>query len=509
MRPPLRILALLLLAGLVSAACGARLPSDLRAQAANAVLHGGGGGGSLAGNSSSLGSSLGNSAGTGTGKSGSGAGSGAGLGGGSGSGAGSGSGSGGGNTGTQTGSNNGGSKTQTGKAPKPPGVTGGSCPTSASGPGIVGKTINIGAIADETGPVNGLFQGAIQGIQAYANYVNSTGGICGYSLKVNPADDGTNCSQNQADTSTLGAKTFALVGTFSLYDGCGEPYVAQHGVPDIHVALDPKAAAPKSHFDMEPGHGYPTGMFAYYRQTLGSKVQHVGTIVEGLPSAEEKAAFFNKSATSQGWKFVYNQTTSPTTSDWTSNFVTMCQRDHIQIFFESTENANYAAKMVNDEQQAGCHGIVNIIPIAYDQAFLKDLNNPSLASSVMGWNEYSLFFNSDEAAHIPGVKLLQQWFNRTFPGAPLNLYALFAWTDGLMFTYGIEHAGKTLTRASLIQALTKLQNFDGGGLMAPATPSSKTSGVHCYVLWKVSGNGFVRVADPSSAYRCDGKFLVS
>lgn len=494
-------MALLLLAGFLSAACGARLPADVRSRAANAFLNGTGAGG--AGGGSSL-------AGGGTGTGSGGGGTTIGGGGGGTTPGGGGTVPGGGGGGTTPGGGGSGTTPGGGGGGKTPGGGGGSsshCPTLGHDPGESGNTIDIGTIADETGPVNGLFDGAVQGMQAFANYVNNTGGVCGFTLHVDTADDGTNCSQNQAQTSSLGAKDFALVGTFSLYDNCGEPYIAQHDIPDLHVALSPQAGQPKSHFDMEPGQGYATGMFKYYAQTLGSKVQHVGTIVEGVPSAEVKAGYFAKAAESQGWKFVYNQTTSPTTSDWTSNFVTMCQRDHIQIFFEATENANYAAKMVNDENSAGCKGVINIIPIAYDQAFIGDVGNTQTADTVRGWNEYSLFFNRDEAAKIPELQLLQGWFARTFPGQPLNLYALFAWSEGRLFQYAVEHAGKTLTRASLIAALNKVKNFSANGIMAPVVPSSKTDGPSCYVLWQITNGQFVRTQDPPSNYRCDGSYL--
>ncbi len=497
MRRAIGCLALILLAGLVTAACGARLPGNVRAQAANAFLNGSGG--TAGGGTSALGGT-----GTGTGTTGSG-GSGSVPGGGTGGGTTGGTGGTTGNTGGATGGNggttgnNGGGTTNTGG--------GGNCPKLGSDPGLSGNTITIGTIADLTGPVNGLFQGAVQGMQSFANYINSTGGICGYQLKVDQADDGTNCSQNQSDANDLGSKVFAFVGTFSLYDNCSVPYISQHDMPDLHVALSPQALQPKSHFDMEPGVGYANGMFKYYAQTLGSKVQHVGTIVEGVPSAEAKQALIQKAAESAGWKFVYSQNTSPTTSDWTSNFVTMCQQDHIQIFFEVTEDAEYAAKMVNDESQAGCKGVINIIPIAYDQAFIPDVGNTQAADTVRGYSEYSLFFNSNEAANIPELKLLQSWFARSYNGAPLNLYALFAWSEGRLLQYGIEHAGATLTRASLNAALSRVKNFSANGIMSPADVASKTTGNTCYILWQITNGQFQRVADPAANYRCDGTFV--
>jgi hypothetical protein len=43
--------------------------------------------------------------------------------------------------------------------------------------------------------------------------------------------------------------------------------------------------------------------------------------------------------------------------------------------------------------------------------------------------------------------------------------------------------------------------------VAPSNPSSKTEGVHCYVLWQYTGGAFHRMDTPVGKYRCDGRFL--
>src|SRR5580704_13656629 len=166
------------------------------------------------------------------------------------------------------------------------------CPTSGSDVGLTSDTITLGTIADRTGPVSGLFAGAQQGANAFAAYLNSTGGLCGHKVIIDFADSGTNCSINQNDTSTLVKKVFAFVGSFSLYDGngCGATVLkANPTVPDVHVALDPTAETLSNHFDLEPGElGYATGMYKYFKEKYGSKMEHVGTISEDIPSATEK-----------------------------------------------------------------------------------------------------------------------------------------------------------------------------------------------------------------------------
>jgi hypothetical protein len=163
-------------------------------------------------------------------------------------------------------------------------------------------------------------------------------------------------------------------------------------------------------------------MFAYYAKKLGSKVKHVGTLYPDIPSAAQKQRGFVKAAESEGWEFVYSRASAATDTDWTQDFVRMCNQRGVQVFFTSAENSANAAKMLQNEDQAGCDdSLVNIIPIAYDQAFLEDASGSKRLEGLMGWNEYSLFFNQDEAQQIPELKNLQAWFARVNPGKPLNL----------------------------------------------------------------------------------------
>jgi ABC-type branched-subunit amino acid transport system substrate-binding protein len=378
--------------------------------------------------------------------------------------------------------------------------------------------MKIGTIADVTGPVSGLFTGAEEGIEAFAQFINATsGGICSHQVQVAFKDGGTNCTQNENATSSLISQVFAFVGTFSLYDNCGATVLKAHPtVPDIHVALDPAAAPLSNHFDLEPGAlGYANGMFAYYKQKYGSKVQHVGTIAESLPSALAKQAAITHAAESAGWKFVTSINEQPTNGNFVGDFVKMCTQQHIQMFFTVTEDAQNAATMIQNEKQAGCpSSLINVIPIAYDQQFLSSLGgSKSLANGLQGYSEYALFFNPNEAKQIPELGNLQTWFNRVYPGQPLNLYAMYSWAEGRLFQQAMEHAGKAVTQKTVLAALRKIANYTNGGMVAPATPSSKSTGAHCYILWQLENGTFSRVADPpvtagnQGGYRCDGSYI--
>jgi hypothetical protein len=376
--------------------------------------------------------------------------------------------------------------------------------------GLTASELTIGMVASLSGPVSGLFDGAVHGGQAFANYVNhAAGGICGRQVNVSVRDDGTNCTQDENATQSLISRSFVMAGTFALYDGCGAIVLKQHpDVADVHVALDPSADTLANHFDVSSKrNGYATGMFHYYKQKYGAKLDRVGTIVENIPSAVAKQKDQVRAAESQGWHFIDSILEQPTNSNFQNDFVKLCSREHITAFFELTETAANAATMIQNERQAGCpKDLLNIIPISYDQAFIGDYAGPkSDLDGIQGYNEYALFFNQDEGANIPEVKLFQEWHERTYPGVPINLYGMFAWASDRLFQKAAEAVVGPLTRKSLMASLRKIHDFDAGGLIAPTDPVAGAP--HCYILYEIRNGAFHRVDTPKTGFRCDGKFL--
>ncbi len=93
-------------------------------------------------------------------------------------------------------------------------------PSSAFGDhtGITDKTVSVGNVSTL---VAGLFKGAAVGIQAYADYVNTVGGINGRKILVDSSDDGYSGGPNKQQTQADIQKDVAMVGSFSLEDNFG------------------------------------------------------------------------------------------------------------------------------------------------------------------------------------------------------------------------------------------------------------------------------------------------
>ncbi len=123
--------------------------------------------------------------------------------------------------------------------PLPAGGNGGS--TAA---GVTSTSIDVGQIVSLTGPAAGLFTGMTQSAQAYANYVNSLGGVYGRKIHITVADDAFDVSKAGADCQNLIPKVFALVGDFSLGDAGCYPLVKSSGIPSVAgIVFDPQLYA--------------------------------------------------------------------------------------------------------------------------------------------------------------------------------------------------------------------------------------------------------------------------
>jgi len=88
---------------------------------------------------------------------------------------------------------------------------GGALPTLTPGanPGITDTTVTVGQVDELSAPVQGMFQGAKVGVQAYFNYINDQGGVNGRKLVLDAQD-------TQFNAGTLVAKARQMLGETEL-----------------------------------------------------------------------------------------------------------------------------------------------------------------------------------------------------------------------------------------------------------------------------------------------------
>jgi ABC-type branched-subunit amino acid transport system substrate-binding protein len=365
-------------------------------------------------------------------------------------------------------------------------------------PGVSPTEIDVGNVSTLTGPVPGLFLGAQHGIEAFAAYINSTGGVCGRKLVVKSADDNLDASQNATATQSLANSVLAFVGSFSVDDQGGASVLQSDGVPDIGEALSPQRFNLPNNFSPQPEPlGWNIAPYIYFKQKYPNAITHMAAFMENNSTAQAEGQAEVQALESIGYKFVYTETSiQPTQTSFTGEVQTMKSKGVQGIVFEAT--AQIYADMAKDMYQAGFSiPFANWGAPAYDPAFTSGAG-PGANGAVLEQSE--AMYEGEDAGSVPEVGLFDKVYKALYNTTP-DLFAAYGWMSGMLFVEGIN-AGGAPTRAALLAGLKKVTSFTANGMVAADNPAGKTP-ANCYIIIDVVNGKFVRdPADPRTGFDC-------
>lgn len=379
-------------------------------------------------------------------------------------------------------------------------------PPTGAGPGLTATTITIGNVATVGGLVPGLFEGARYGVEAYADYVNSTGGVDGRKLVVAAGDDALSCTQNKTVTLSQQPGVVALVGGFSLFDYCGSSALPTT-VPVIGVSTDTALNAQPNFFSPQPiHHGWITGPLVWFKQHYPQAVLHVGALVAGVAPAPASWAAEQAAMRSLGYHISVVDNYEPLTTQFTADVVGMEQAGVQMVVLDQTDVAA-VARFVDAMQAQGFHpAVVTSSGTAYDATFVQQAGE-SAAETVTSAQTQALYLGGD-AAIIPAVKTFDHWYSVAFPGHQPDIYALYAWASAELFVQAVRNAGPHLDRQTILAALARISSFDADGLLATSDPAAKTPPT-CFLLARVVKGQWQRFDDPATGFDCSGKYFLA
>jgi branched-chain amino acid transport system substrate-binding protein len=397
--------------------------------------------------------------------------------------------------------------------------------TSGSGGGSTSSKIPASAFSDHTGitsnsvrvanvstlAVGGLFKGALVGTEAYADYVNSTGGVNGRKITVDSADDGFSGAGNKQATQNALTNDYSLVGGFSLQDNFGGQLLkANPGMPNVSVVLDSTTNHLPNVYSAVPlNGGWEEGPLQYYKKKFPNDINAVGTVVSDQASALKDWAGQKYAMEQVGYKVIYDPSVPVTQTDYTQNVIAM-KNAGVKILFLSQLPQNYASAMLKNLQQQDFHPQVILSSANYSNDLVSAAGGPQAVDGAMFDQNTSLFLGQD-AAQIPAVGLFNKWVQKASPGFKTDLFTLYGWLSAQLFSQALKNAGSNPSRGSLLQALSKITSFSGDNIIAPNNPAAKTVG-NCYLLGQVANGQYQRVSDPAvdsptNGYRCDYKYI--
>jgi ABC-type branched-subunit amino acid transport system substrate-binding protein len=407
------------------------------------------------------------------------------------------------------------------------GVTGVACSSTKSSsstttsPGGGGSKIPSSAFSDHTGITStsvqlgnistldfGLFKGAAVGTEAYADYVNSTGGINGRTLKVNSGNDGyNNGANNKSLTQSAIGSDFALVGSFSLNDSFGGTVLNQNpGMPDVSVTLDPTTnKLPNVVSPVPLGSGWELGPLQYFKQKFPTGVTAVGALIADQASAGAQWTGEKAAMEHVGYKVIYDNTFPITQTDFTPNVIAMRNAGVKMLFIEQMP-ANYASAVIKALNQQNYHPTLVLGASTYSSTLISSSGGASATNGDYLEQNASLYLGEDQAT-IPAVGTFLKWVNVAAPGFKPDLFTLYGWVSAELFAQALQNAGANPSRGSLLQALSKVTSYSGNNIIAPTNPAQKTNG-NCYLLAQINNGQIQRLDDPpvtssTHGYRCD------
>jgi ABC-type branched-subunit amino acid transport system substrate-binding protein len=370
----------------------------------------------------------------------------------------------------------------------------------ATDAGVTATEIHIGNVSTLSGPVPGLFRGAVIGTQAVIAYQNSLGGIHGRKLVLDVRDDQLDSAQNRAVTHDLIPKVFAFSGSFAVYDDASAAEVGESGIPDVTPALSGDRRRLPNNFNVAPAEegGVQLAPFNYNKGKVPEEIKSVGTLWGDVPISKASQMAEEAAGASVGWNFVYSRGYQPTETDFTADVVRMRQ-EGVRLVFLAGSEPKTLARIANAMRQQNFDVPIVTMNVGYDPS-LVPLAGAALEGmyTTMAWS----MFAGEDTPQVAEVRLMNQWLQKVKPGYAPDLYALLAWSSGRLVFMAMDGVGPHLTRAAVNEALHDSGNFDSNQLLAPADPGKKVPPT-CIVITILRHGHFERIDTPPTGFRCD------
>ena len=372
----------------------------------------------------------------------------------------------------------------------------------ATATGVTATTITVGNIASISGVVPGFTQSAQQATEAWAAYVNSTGGICGRQIKVQPFDDGSDSGTDYSDAQQACASDFAMVGNASGFDDGSAQAVSSCGIPDMSAEISTAdAGATADIFGAAPGnaHYWQLGPAEYLKATYPSAAQHAAMIYLDVPASAQLANHEVAAYKSAGFNYVYDTSTTVTNANYSANVQAM-QSVGAQYVTEYSD-ANSAERLLTAMQQANyAPQVVDWITAEYTPQFAEQTNPVSNGDLVL----MNITASYSDVSSNQGLQLMESWLNRIAPNWNHDVFAMLAWSAGLAFEQAAMAVGPDLTRAALISQFQQITNWTGNGVTPPADIGQKIPS-KCFSYERIENGTFERAYPTApNTYDCTG-----
>lgn len=377
--------------------------------------------------------------------------------------------------------------------------------SSPSSSGAANKTFKVGLLVDNTGIAASGQKHVEDGMKAAIHLVAQDG----YTIKYAVADTQSNPSAALAAAKKLVQQDHvtAVIAHSALFFSAA-PYLTQQGVPVIGAAQD------------GPEWTTSSNMFAVYgalhtekvTETAGKLFKLLGVTTVGAlgydisPSSAEAAKGAGVSAQAAGLRAGYINSKFPFGST------------NVQPVAQAMKNAgvdglspdvdpNTSFALIQALRNNGADLKAVVLPIGYG----GDLLQAGPGTLKTAQNVYFTLQYQPIEMHTPATEKFAAALKATGGTDAPGLPTYDGYASILLLVQGLKGAGANPTQQSLIASLSKIHNFDAGGLFGdhPMDPNDRVNNGDGNCVWttKLVGDAFqlVKGADPICGAIIPGK----
>lgn len=396
---------------------------------------------------------------------------------------------GGGNSSTTIGSGTDASLFGTLPVPCGPNETGQELTDAASSEFVTKDEIHVTTISDPGGLKPGLNQGVFDSMKAFAKWCNGYGGINGRKLVVDLKD--AKILEYQARVLEACADSFALVGGIGVLDENGAQSAVDCGLVNVPAAaVSPKVGGADYTFQPmpNPANLFPIGPANWVKEAFPSAPPKSAAMYSNLPLIQLQSAKLVEGYTTQGFDFIYKQSSSINETNWGPLVIAMKDKD-IQ-YMTLTSSFEEIVPLQKEMAAQGWHPQVTELETNFYDPRYPEQAKEAGADTTNTFVRLTVW-PFEEADKNPAMKQYLAALTQEVPDAVPAELGVQGWSAALLFATAAKAAGADLTRASLMTELKKVTTWTGGGLHGPSNPA-ESKPVGCFVMMQVNDGKFER-----------------
>jgi branched-chain amino acid transport system substrate-binding protein len=354
----------------------------------------------------------------------------------------------------------------------------------ASTPGVTAKQILIGGTTPLSGPAS-AYAAVAKGADAYLRYVNAHGGVFGRSVKYKYLDDGYDASRTIQQTRELvkDDKVFAIFNTLGTETNLGiRSYLNQLKVPQLFVASGASTWG-KDYKKYPWTIGYQPSYLAegtiYGRYVARTRPKaRIGVLYQNDDYGKELLSGLQRGLGGKAKLIVSKQGYDVTDADVKSQIARLkSKRVNTLLVFATPK---FAIQSYVYSRQLGWHPLVFVNAVSSAANIMKVASLVSSKRQIEG--SISIVFLKDPTdrrwARDPAVRLFRTILRKYNGGKGLtDVYNVYGMSVAYTLVDALRHAGKNLTRASLMRAATHLNERNNPfllpGMAVRTTPTNR------------------------------------